>query len=126
MLELPRSALKAFNAIRLLDAPGPVKTALYDLVTVTSDFNHFVPFFISHALFQEILSLVHSTLEEFLSQHPDFERPPNYSKIAGLHARVQDSIQLAAKKGMYFPLFVASISFSVGHGYGPILLKFLV
>jgi hypothetical protein len=101
---LARSALKNFQAISQLDAPGPTKTAFYDLVNATVDFNRFVPFFVSHALFQEIPPLVHTTLEDFLAKNPNFERPSTYSKIAGLNARVQDSAQTSAKKGEHTTL----------------------
>jgi hypothetical protein len=97
--EVARSALKTFNAIRQLDAPGPVKTALNELVTATVDFNNYVPFFLSHALFQELPPLVHSTLEDFFSKNPNVEKPPLYAKIAGLNARIKDSLQTPAKKG---------------------------
>ena len=90
--------------IQQLDAPGPVKTAFFDLVAATADFSRFVPFFSSHTLFQEIPAQVHSTLEEFLRKHPNFERPPTYSKIAGLCARAQEASPTTAKKGMCFVL----------------------
>ena len=97
--ELARSALKNFNAIRQLDAPGPAKTAFYELVNATVDFNRFIPFFTSHVLFQEIPPAAHIALEDFLSKHPNFEKPPTYSKVAGLNARIQDALQTPAKKG---------------------------
>lgn len=105
--ELARNALKTFNAVRQLDSSAlpVIKTALNELVNVTVDFTRFIPFFLSHPLFQEIPSLVHSTLEEFFSQHPNFERPSAYPRIVGLHARVQDSIQISAKRGTY-PTFL--------------------
>ena len=97
--ELARSALKNFNAIRQLDAPGPAKTAFYELANATADFHRFIPFFTSHALFQEIPPAAHIAMEEFLSKHPNFEKPPAYSKVAGLNARVQDALQVSAKRG---------------------------
>lgn len=104
--ELARAALKNFKAIAQLDAPGPVKTAFYELFAATVDFNRFIPFFVSHALFHEIPPLVHTALEEFLVKHPNFERPPAYSKLAGLNARIQDSLQVSSKKGE-FSLFLS-------------------
>jgi hypothetical protein len=98
-----QGALKTFNAIRHLDAPGPVKTAFNELVSATAAFNNFATFFSSHPLFQEIPPLVLSTLEEFLQKHPNFETPAAYSQIVSLDARIADSRGLsAAKKGTCF------------------------
>lgn len=97
-VEQARSALKTFNAIRQLDAPGPVKTAFDELVTITADFNKFVPYFVNHSAFQELPPSVYSTLEDFLSKHPNFEKPANYSRLVGLNARSLDS---PVKKGEY-------------------------
>ena len=107
-----RSALKNFNAIRLLDAPGPVKAAVEELVAATAEFHNFIPFFVNHSLFLEIPPLVYSTLEEFFSKNPNFEKPALYSKIVGLNARVKDTATISAKKGMSFYLtaFVRNIS----------------
>ena len=99
-----RAALKTFTTISQLDAPGPVKTAFDELVNVTADFNKFMPSFTSHPLFQELPPLVHTALEDFLAKHASFEKPANYSKIAGLNARALDSAQISAKRGM-FPTF---------------------
>ena len=110
-VEAIRTALKAFEAIRQLDAPGPVKTAFHDLVAVTADLNNFLPFFASHPLFLEVPPLVSTILEDFLAKNPNFERPALYTKVAGLNARIKDS---SAKKGMSLPLFLilmTSLSF---------------
>ena len=95
-----RAALKMFQAISQLDAPGPVKTALDELVNVTAELNKFMPTFTSHSLFQELPPLVHNALEDFLMKHPSIEKPANYSKVAGLNARALDSVQISARRGM--------------------------
>jgi hypothetical protein len=120
--ELAREALTNFNTIRQLKAPGLIKTALLELVETTVRllllsfilrlthiskvaFNNFVPFFVSHVLFQEIPPAVHTAIEDFVSKNPDFEMPPLTHKIAGLDARVKDSlVNQNSRKGSVFPL----------------------
>jgi len=104
-----RSALKTFTTISQLDAPGPVKTAFDELVNVTADFNKFMPTFTSHLLFQEIPPLVHNALEEFLSKHSAFDKPANYSKVAGLNARALDSLHISARRGTFSTVFHLSL-----------------
>ena len=62
-------------------------------------FNNFVPQYVSHALFQEIPPAVHLAIEDFIAKHPGFELPALTSRIAGLDARVKDSLITPAKKG---------------------------
>jgi hypothetical protein len=64
-----------------------------------------VPAFVSHALFQEIPPAAHLALEEYLSKHPSFEKPPGYSRILGLNARIKDAARLAARKGTLLPSY---------------------
>lgn len=99
-VERTRSALKNFNAIRVLDAPGPIKTALDELVAITVDFTKFIPFFTSHALFLEVPPAVYLALEDFFDKNSTFEKPANYKAIVGLNARARDSSQTAAKRGV--------------------------
>jgi hypothetical protein len=116
--ELAREALTNFNTIRQLKAPGLIKTALSELVEATvcsipfifyfdansfskASFNNFVPYFVSHVLFQEIPPAVHIAIEDFISKNPDVEMPPLTHKIAGLNARVKDFLANPhPKKGM--------------------------
>ena len=104
--ELVRNALRTFTTIQQLDAPGPIKTALNELITATADFQNFVPFFVNHTLFLEIPPLVYTTLEEFFSKNPSFDKPPLYGKLAGLNARVKDSLAISAKKGTSSPFLL--------------------
>jgi hypothetical protein len=97
--ESARSALKNFDAIRQLDAPGPVKTAFDELVAIISDFHNFVPFFVNHPLFLEVPPLAYTALEDFLSKNTTFERPALYARVTGLNTRIKESIS-SAKKGM--------------------------
>jgi hypothetical protein len=111
-VETVRVALKNFQAIRQLDAPGPVKTAFDELSNATAELNRFVPFFVTHLSFQELPPLVLSTLEEFLVKNPQFEKPSSFSKLAGLSARAQDSAHTAARRGMYkfFSFFLLALT----------------
>ena len=97
-VELTRTALKTFTAIRQLDAPGPIKTAFDELVVLTADFTNFVPFFVTHPLFIELPPLVFSAFEDFLCKNPAFEKPAAYAKVVALNARIKESAS-AAKKG---------------------------
>lgn len=127
--EIAREALTTFNTIRTLNAPGPIKTALEELVTATVRFffnfstvwkiinwfslsqiafNNFVPFFVTHPLFQEIPPAVHLAIEDFIAKHPGFDMPASTPRIAGLDARVKDSLVSPAKKGLSL-----SLSFSL-------------
>ena len=112
-IALVRAALKTFNTICQLDAPGPVKTAFDELVNVTADLNKFVPFFVSHSLFQELPPLVHAALEDFLTTRPSFDKPLNFSKIAGLNARAQDSVHISARRGKYLLSFESLFSLTI-------------
>lgn len=111
-IERTRGALKNFNAIRLLDAPGPVKTALDELVANTVDFTKFIPFFTSHPMFLEIPPAVHSALEDFFDKNPSFEKPANYKVIIGLNARARESSKAAAKRGVFPLLLYIACDFS--------------
>lgn len=98
--EAVRAALGVFNAIKGVDAPKAVKAAFDELVIGAADFQRFAPFFVTHALFLELLPATHLSLEEFLAKNPGFEKPPAYSKIAVLNARIKESLQTPVKKGM--------------------------
>lgn len=101
--ELAQEALKNFTAVQSLKSTAVIKTAIDELVDSTILFNNYVPFFVSHSLFQEIPSSVFHVLEKFFYKHPNFDVPANYSKIAGLDARVRDSLNHPApvKNGMF-------------------------
>ena len=103
--ELARTALQNFHAIRQLDAPALIKSAIEELVVATADFQNFVPFFMSHALFLEIPPLVYSALEDFFSKNPNVDKPLLYGQLAGLNARVKDTLSTSAKKGIPFSYF---------------------
>lgn len=114
--ELAREALKTFNAISVLNAPGPTRIAMEELVNATVRshspilvlypfrtsqvaFNPFVPQFLSHPAFQEIPPKVYNTLEGFFKKHPNFDVPGSYNQLGGLNSRIRDSIRFATKKG---------------------------
>jgi hypothetical protein len=99
-VEVARTALKNFNAIRQLDAPGPNKAAFDELVSSVEVFQNFVPFFVNHPLFQEIPVAAHTALEEFLSTHPNFEKPTGYARVLGLNARIRETTRSSARKGI--------------------------
>ena len=101
--EAASDALKTFTAIRDSKSLIIVKAAIAELIDATIRFNNYVPFFVSHPLFQEIPPAVFNVLEEFSNKNPKFNMPSSFAKVVGLDARVKDSIAVAAsKKGMTF------------------------
>ena len=96
--EAASEALKAFVAVQNLKSTIIVKAAMTELVDATVGFNAFIPFFVSHALFQEIPPTVHTVLEKFSIENPSFDMPPGIAKIAGLNARARDTM-MTAKRG---------------------------
>ena len=110
--ELASEALKAFVAVQNLKSTVIVKAAMTELIDATVGFNTFVPFFVSHPLFQEIPPAVNTVLEKFSIKNPNFDMPPGIAKIAGLDARVRDTM---TKKGqslypLFFPRFLLTLS----------------
>jgi hypothetical protein len=98
-------ALKTFTAVRDSKSLIIVKAAIAELIDATVGFNNFVPFFVSHALFQEIPPAVFNVLEEFSNKNPKFDMPSAFAKVAGLDARVKDSIAVAKGKKGVSPFF---------------------
>lgn len=107
-IEIIRKGLKNFEAVKSLDAPVLIKSALEELVTSTSGLAQFVPFFSRHALYMEVVPLAHSALADFFSANPSFEKPSGYKQVFGLDARLsKETVQPAsAKRGMFFFLFI--------------------
>ena len=98
-------ALKTFTAIQNSKSIVIVKAAINELIDTTTGFNNFLPFFLSHPLFQEIPPAVFNVLEDFSNRNPKFDMPSSIAKVAGLDARVKDSMAIKNKKGM-FPPFI--------------------
>ena len=94
--ELTQQALQVFNTIRVLDAPGPTKTSLSELVTLTvwspliylsrkvllltlfvtqGNLNGFMPQFIAHPLFKEIVPAVCQSIDNYATAHPKVTIP---------------------------------------------------
>ena len=104
--EVVRSTLSVFHAIKGVDAVKQVQSALDDLIIATADFQRFATFFTNHNLFQELIPAAYSTLEEFFSKRPGFEKHPSYSKVVALNTRVQEYLQIPVKKGtIFFSIF---------------------
>lgn len=69
-------------------------------------FNNFLPFFLSHPLFHEIPPAANLAIEDFRAKNPDVELPPLSPKVAGLVARIKDSLaSTPSKKGNPFFFF---------------------
>ena len=93
--EAASEALKAFVAVQNLKSTIIIKAAMTELINATVGFNAFVPFFVSHALFQEIPPAVHTVLEKFSIKNSSFDMLPGIAKIAGLDARARDAMMTA-------------------------------
>lgn len=108
--ELAQAALKTFTTVQFVKSTAVVKAAIAELVDSTVLFNSYVPGFVSHPLFQEIPPSVFHVLEKFFHKHPNFDVPINYAKIAGLDARVRDSLNQppSFKNGMCLYSFLPS------------------
>ena len=114
---LAQDALKNFTAVQSLKSTAVLKAAISELIDSTIAFNHFIPFFLSHPLFQEISPAVLHVLEKFIHKNPNFDMPSGYSKIVSLDARIRDSLSLPISKGMSFlfcliSFFSNTLSFS--------------
>jgi hypothetical protein len=112
--EVANEALKTFTAVQNSSSAMVIKAAVSELVDATAEFNNFVPFFVGHALFQEIPPAVFNTLETFANKNPNFVMPSGIARIAGLDARVKDYLALSknkkAGKVSFLLLFLSNIS----------------
>lgn len=90
--ELVRDALKNFMTVKSLNSPSLVKTVVSELIDATIAFNPYIPFFLNHALFQELPPAVFNTLNDFAAENPSFVMPKSFDKVSVLNDRVQGSI----------------------------------
>lgn len=98
--EAVRDALKNFSTIRNLKAPALINTAVVELIDSTIAFNPFIPFFMSHDLFQELVPAVFNVLNDFATDNPAFMMPKSMDKVSVLNNRVRGSFtQTSSKKG---------------------------
>ena len=109
---LAQDSLKNFTAVQSMKSTVVLKAAISELIDSTIAFNHFLPLFLSHPLFQEIPSAVFHVLEKFIHKNPNFDMPSGYSKVVSLDARVRDSLSLPASKGMFYSLLVCQFFFN--------------
>lgn len=98
--DLASDALKTFSAVQSSKSAMVVKAAVIELIEATIAFNDYLPFFLSHSLFQEIPPAVFNALDHFATKNPKFEMPSTIARVAGLDARVKDSLK-NPKKGMF-------------------------
>ena len=113
-VERVRVSLTNFNAIRKLDAPGPIKTAMDELIALALDFSRYTTFFAAHALFLEIVPATFQALEDCYTKHPSFEKTDEYKQIIGLNARAAKEVaaQATATKRCMF-LFCLSFYYGI-------------
>lgn len=112
-----RDALKNFNTISQLNAPGLIKTAMDELVAsmvsvllsfITgladhndgqSSFHGFVPHYAATPSFQELPAAAIDALNRFTVKNPTYKLPKSFPTLAGLVARAKDVSPSAVKKG---------------------------
>lgn len=97
--EAARDALTNFTTVRSLKAPIIVRTAVFDLIDAIIAFQPFIPFFITHELFQEISTSAFNILSGFAKENPSFVMPTTMDKVVAINDRVQAS--LTSKKGNF-------------------------
>src|SRR5277367_5290977 len=109
--DIAGDALKTFTAVRDSKSLIIIRAAISELIDATVAFNNYVPFFVSHPLFQEIPPAVFTVLEDFSKKNPKFDMPSTFINVAGLDARAKDSIAAANKKGMsqFYAIFLSFI-----------------
>jgi hypothetical protein len=66
-------------------------------------FHNFVPFFNSHALFQELPVAAFSAIDNFKVKNPDFELPSSFQKVVALNAKIHDYLNPVLKKDSNLP-----------------------
>jgi hypothetical protein len=112
-----RDALKNFNTIAQLNAPGLIKSAMDELIMVMvsplfitsfiqvdrdvekTAFNSFVPHYVVQPPFQELPLAALDAINLFTAKHPSYKLPKTFPNLVGLVARVKDTPVSAAKKG---------------------------
>ncbi|KAF8811322.1 hypothetical protein BYT27DRAFT_7208724 [Phlegmacium glaucopus] len=94
-VQAAHNTLLNFKTVLPLKTLLLTKPALLKLINSTAAFANFVPFFLTHPLFQEVLPAVHNTIEDFKSKNPDFRLPEDAHKIVNL-----DTELLACRLGL--------------------------
>lgn len=102
--DIASDALKTFSAVQSSKSSMVVKAAVIELIDATIAFNEYLPFFLAHPLFQEIPPAVFNTLEQFGNKNPKFEMPSTIARVAGLDARVKDSLRIGKQGKISFSL----------------------
>lgn len=123
-----RNLLTAFSAVVVVQAPGPIKTIMNELVSITVShslvlriavlsfslfqvmFSNFMPAYATDPAVQEWPAAVLAAVDTFLIRRPSFPRPKHYPRLVRLVAQVAAH----AKGTNFFPSFVATphVSFS--------------
>lgn len=106
-IEIAREALKNFTIVRNLKAPIIVKAAVDDLIDATIALYPFIPFFLTHAHFQEFVPAAFNALNNFSNDNVSFVMPLSMDRVFTLNNRVRGSLtQTIAKKGMNIHIFI--------------------
>lgn len=111
-VELVRAYLKAFEVIAKLDAPAAVTDAVENLTASTADLHRFTPFFDSHPLFVETITMVYPILENFFKKNPTAVKPFSYKRLGSMFGGLSSPPPMT-KKGDCSSPFCHSINDSI-------------
>jgi hypothetical protein len=135
-VESTRNLLTAFSAVVVLQAPGPIKTIMNELVSVTVShslglriavlsfslfqvmFSNFIPVYATDPAVQECPAAVLAAVDAFLMRRPRFQHPKHYPRLVRLvaqveaHAKGTNFLFLLCSNSSCFFSFVASVAAS--------------
>ena len=88
-VELVHKSFNNFNTIRSMNMTALTRTAIINLLKLTTGMNSFVLFFLNHALFQELVPAVFNTLYGFAVENPKFVMLKAMDHLSSLNDHVQ-------------------------------------
>ena len=103
--EVTHEALKTFTMVHLLKSLVLIKTAIFDPIDAIITVYPFIPFFLTHNLFQEISTSAFNVLSSFAKENSSFIMPKTMDKVTAINDCIQGS--LTSKKGLFLLLFIS-------------------
>ena len=103
--EVTHEALKTFTMVHLLKSPVLIKTTVFDLINTIITVDPFIPFFLTHNLFQKISTSTFNVLSSFTKENYSFIMPKMMDKVTAINNCIQGS--LTSKKGLFCLLFIS-------------------
>ena len=117
-----QEALKTFNTIAGLNAPGPARVAMEELISVTVRsfslsllknilkilnvsqvlFSKFIPEYLVADSLRELCPAALAAINKFAVAHPTTRYPDNFSILVDLVAHIEDSVEGRETRGTLF------------------------